>query len=1296
MDYSKVLEQLQQRLKNKSLSVLVGAGFSKNVHNKLFLSWWELLDKMVRRMNHNVYTAAFERISGIKPTEDEDKFNGFVTSEVNQYLEQTDYLQVVSDYIRKMGYRETVDVCIEENVPKAIRKEGKLFLRQSKNGVITDTEISQGDLEIHNKLIKLPWNNIYTTNYDNLLEFCIDTKVISGLEEQVKKYDEEILTLQQNIQTNSTNVADLNSQIPSKITGLKGELFMNDDETFKEKYLEINKLSYQISYDQSQIETLNRKKWELEDAIDDSYSIVRHSSELAIKRNRNIIKLHGSLPEHDNEPFAFDNEYNKRYIISGEDYEHYPVRHEAFTQLMRISLLQGCFCLIGFSGDDANFMAWISWVRTVIMRERGNDKEDTKIYFIDARATEPADSHKQQFYKNYRIVHIPLSHPSCIEFLQKKSGKSIAPTTTHDLLNELMDYLTNVAAPDLPQVSYEVMAREKYEQYWKNSKISKRSANKDDVLELCAVYYELNELKQYNSVPSFDYLNNHIKVEFILAASTIYSSLGLDDASEIKFLGTIALALEDLFLPYSCLIEDHDFKQLLKKAKSLSQDIYCRYLKLDAKDAIWKADRKKLVRATGVLMKLGSDRYASDVVTLNLMGTATMFRFREMNKILESNLNSSFNSTALAGYWMLFDRKAGLDRLKKQKYKLVQERLYAMEVMQMLLAGKQDGQLLENRQRLQQAGLRLLNDNQEYVLSLFNKQKVKIEPYESDDFLGRSFSIGNSGKKTSSLQLLGMMLEKGTHFSGKEFYFLDKDKVYPIFEEVYQQYSVPVLFFAFQYGDEKYIKRLGQDYAYSPSLSINPEQLFELLSVAYKDPFAPLRYKENTLIFLAQFIIIVKPKVWENFLLEVWNEKKDNGQVFDKDRRNNLDFIESSLRHCQNAVIMSKVLTDCLQAASENNGQIDSVNRHLFVLANNPFLKALKSRIQRNENPDYVNKLLQLLPKVPDYLFILGNIHIFLNKEQIKKLEHALLKMDYGLIKFPNLWSVITYYCKKNRKLQQKVIGELLKSPQLWRTGISLTPEGKLSWSSNSDFIKLRKLRKGGKKEVGLTFSDRDVLELYNKMKPKLEEVRKIEEKGRSVLDDFFPLLQEMSWFLDMESDKLKNELDFDQVRNSVIQLSFDGNMERHKLAGLTSDNVVEVNEAITEITVALYDRSGFEKHKPYIQLIINKIQLKRGPGLVLCLEYLVGWCKHFRGKEEFKEFKNGLLEILNLYRSNYPEGLAISKVEELLVSLAVVLSNWGCRNEDITYFIALIEKSRYNNVRFNLKEKLNQKNYIS
>jgi SIR2-like domain len=81
------------------------------------------------------------------------------------------------------------------------------------------------------------------------------------------------------------------------------------------------------------------------------YEIVRTTSDLAHAGGRRIIKLHGSIGT------------SEHFIIAEEDYRTYPTRFAAFVNLARQVFIENEFCLLGFSGDDPNFLQWSGWVR---------------------------------------------------------------------------------------------------------------------------------------------------------------------------------------------------------------------------------------------------------------------------------------------------------------------------------------------------------------------------------------------------------------------------------------------------------------------------------------------------------------------------------------------------------------------------------------------------------------------------------------------------------------------------------------------------------------------------------------------------------------------------------------------------------------------------------------------------------------------------------------------------------------------------------------------------------------------
>ena len=81
------------------------------------------------------------------------------------------------------------------------------------------------------------------------------------------------------------------------------------------------------------------------------YDVVVQPSDLPISTPPRIIKLHGSLPA------------TKPFIITDEDFRRYPRDFAPFVNTVQQSMMENDFVLLGFSGDDPNFLAWLGWVR---------------------------------------------------------------------------------------------------------------------------------------------------------------------------------------------------------------------------------------------------------------------------------------------------------------------------------------------------------------------------------------------------------------------------------------------------------------------------------------------------------------------------------------------------------------------------------------------------------------------------------------------------------------------------------------------------------------------------------------------------------------------------------------------------------------------------------------------------------------------------------------------------------------------------------------------------------------------
>ena len=104
----------------------------------------------------------------------------------------------------------------------------------------------------------------------------------------------------------------------------------------------------------------------------DRHEVVRDAADLALVRGPRVIKLHGSING------------NARLVIAEEDYRTYPTRSAAFVNTARQIFIENELCLLGFSGDDPNFLQWSGWVRDHLAESA------RRIYLVGALGLSPA------------------------------------------------------------------------------------------------------------------------------------------------------------------------------------------------------------------------------------------------------------------------------------------------------------------------------------------------------------------------------------------------------------------------------------------------------------------------------------------------------------------------------------------------------------------------------------------------------------------------------------------------------------------------------------------------------------------------------------------------------------------------------------------------------------------------------------------------------------------------------------------------------------------------------------------
>lgn len=158
---NKAIKDIKTLIENRLMSFIVGAGFSRNVSEE-FPLWSGLLKPMA------------------------DKLYG-----AGKYDDKT-YLDIASEYVRRKGYHEAIDLYVEQQTPYLQKgKDGKYEL--FRDGVCVD---KTPDLACHKALLAMGVKDIYTFNYDNVLEMVGGVDKSNELRRRLQEYSLKFKDLQ--------------------------------------------------------------------------------------------------------------------------------------------------------------------------------------------------------------------------------------------------------------------------------------------------------------------------------------------------------------------------------------------------------------------------------------------------------------------------------------------------------------------------------------------------------------------------------------------------------------------------------------------------------------------------------------------------------------------------------------------------------------------------------------------------------------------------------------------------------------------------------------------------------------------------------------------------------------------------------------------------------------------------------------------------------------------------------------------------------------------------------------------
>lgn len=1277
VSHEEQLKNLKDKLMNREMSVLVGAGFSKNV-SPIFPDWRSLLYDMTEFL----FASDIERelktaVSGKRKS---DKFKAdFKRQRLDELIDEVGYLDIVSMYVKRKGYREALSSYIEEKTPRVEQRGKRKYLVNRIGGVENRIELHPEMLGLHRQLLNLGWNNIYTTNYDEMLEEAIDSATIDSIKKEIRRIEEELVELNEHQKGLDQRKKELESVVmpkPSlpiqvdKVVAVQGSDL--EDEEAKEREVQLRDVRYKSESNQREIKAKKSELRKHKVDLNDCLTVVRSSGQLSLKRNHNIIKVHGSI-RGKLEPFGFDGDSQKHYIISREDYDTYPNKHEAFTQLMRISLLQESYCLIGFSGDDTNFIEWVKWVREILERDKPDHRtSDYKIYLIDIGAGLP-DADKQLFYENHRIYRIPLASLDVIEFLRAETKmKDVEASNKRNLIKAFLHFLARADTPILPGARHEVKQQNRYVKLWQDV----NSQNEQPVEQRIKNAKAIMELKPFCRIPEIGFYYTGSKRSFLFFTMKFLSDANGDSTVQRQLLSLAIIAMKDSFLSLGTLWDELQFQAIYKVASQHpSLKIQFDFFRL--RESLLNQDVSRFTQIANDLSDLKSGEQQNELIYLTILYQAFSFDFQELIQQLDNWNPTSHWLLKKVGLLCHFDTEMANEIMVEHclnfDTETNQEQLYSLHLSRFIKPNlyERNEELNAKIEAYKSDGLKTIDTNLDLLFDGMKPASDKVKPYGDGRYtISNSISLSNdTSDPQKGLQFLLLLMESGFPLASKTMQWRGHEDWKPIFDSIFWYYPYPTLFYALQYSDEGFLKKIGQEFTFSESLQEKLEDILKRLLKAYFAESTPARYKRNILVFCSTLLNAVDPAIWEWALIEIWNTKDFEKHAFNRMRPPIHIFSLAATHFVQEVDTIRMILTSCIRNSKE-----DAMYSYLQAVYKGQRFKTYASEIQSPQLGKIIDLEIGKLVESADSWWMLHYLNEILNEEQKSRIRGLLPSIDYSRFRDENIWGSVLLFANGDKVIHEKIKPQIVKSQHLWDAGFS--DEG---LSSYSPFIHLSNLERVKYLEDGLVWDKSEAKAIFQRLLNELKKIDLFLEKRKGHTFRF--ILQEMYLFLKYNNKQLEDIPDYLEVYSRIEQMYFEHRGFMTIMEGILSEDSSEVVWALSDLTNELRRGTATDNLKMELSALLNKVLLQSQPSLEASLGFVSGWMTDVPSL--FVEWKDLLLAILHQYKIKELTNCDKAFVLHQLVIISKRLKALGVDYEVVEFWIEEGENSTFNRVRF-------------
>lgn len=1137
------LRLLQEEYAKGTISVLVGAGFSMNV-SALFKNW----DGLLKDLIEDLYRFEIKQYIDQQVVINSESSDKLKEDYITNILKQEGYLGVVKKYIDQRGYHEVIDDYIEEHTPYAVssgENEFSLYIQERKvDAIPLDSFSAHSGLLNCNK-----FRYIFTTNYDNLLEFTSDNILNEGYK----------------------------------------------------------------------------------------YVCVIKTSDLSKDGGRKIIKLHGSLNTFSNSQYGFDGDKHLSYIISQEDYDSYIEKHETFYNLVRLTILQGTLLLVGFSGKDPNYLKWMKWLREILV---GSINDDFKQKIFSITFNNDEDPSKNMYNTNHYITEINLMDKDVLSYIgfSQTDVDKLLSNTSHsnkkDVLTMFFEYLSNSRSPENEVInnSNKII----YKTSLTSVKLYPEFDYKELWKEASAKFYRQEDLSDIS-----ERIKN-LKTKYLFC-QVVYN--------QERFIDTALRRKGDLTKPEAFL-----FALAIKEAGQLPH-YYSPFLQdkpiLDS-IPLWQEMVKREDTLKGNTDVLQLDNTSEYITYENIQRKLFHLDFEAARNLLENWDAKGYWLQAKAMRLAIFhgnEEAFGLLSTYIEHIDNAQEKMYACVLANFISLRFPRPYNLDNffQNNIYGQG--------EIISYILEKLKEKEDKPKQRGWIGSSYSFGfNNTTYEQSLRFLQFIFDTGLYLNYGITYFVDIKEWYKICKNLFIFFPYPCFFYSIQYNDKDVLERIGQDYAFTPDLLKENQDLLLSSLKAYGNNYTPEMFLSGILSITGPLYLCVDESIWfDTFKTNIFDFMITHISEFTY-RDPVVKNIENAVSCLKNKSHLEVILENLLQHAKDN-----------IEIAQNIICSEMNLKYFGGELNEICSTLLEELIGVYPQIDITEVVYFLnVNKCLPKRLLDSFMSKlkEVGFDEIPSKVGSLFYICvlaKDDKTITKKAKQKILEK-DIWHCGV--LPDGYGLTTPN--YIRLQFF-----KDV-TNWNTKEFKIISNNLKENLNKYNALSEKMR---DDSFmkntqiTYLSDVLQFIDSLSASRKKSLeDIRELTKSLLnsRISYDSFIE-----AMLSEQSADVSNGIDNIVQGIRS-SGLESYHNEINFIVDRAIIGEQLALSKTLSVIAWLIECYEEDFNKMQIDSKLLILLSVYKNRW------QKMDEFrpdysfedLHYIADYLKKKGYDNESIQYWL--------------------------